>query len=183
VADDEGAFGDEPWDFPHLDRRGNARMVDVTGKPPTARRAVASGRVVMAPETARLVATGALPGGDVLAAARAAGQLAAKQTAGLLPLCHPLLLGDVTLDFAIGADYVEVVAGVEAMDRTGVEMEALTACTVAGLTIWASCKSLDQTLRVDAVAVREKAGGRSGSWTLGADGTVRHVPVALPPQA
>ena len=170
-------LGDAPT-FPHLDERGNAWMVDVTGKRPTSRRAVASGRVSMATATARLVERGELPAGDVLSAARTAGVLAAKKTADLLPLCHPLLLGDVAVDFSIGADYVEIVATVDALDRTGVEMEALTACFIAGLTIYACCKSRDSSLTVGGVAVRKKSGGRSGSWTLAADGTVQHIPAA-----
>ncbi len=180
VGEGPGSGRDETEGFPHLDRSGNARMVDVTAKSPTERRAVATGRVSMSAATARLVRDGALPAGDVLTAARTAGQIAAKQTADLLPLCHPILLGDVTVDFVVGSDRVEVVARVEAIDRTGVEMEALTACSVAGLTIYASCKSLDRSLRVEEVTVVEKSGGRSGSWTRGPDGTVSHEPRGAP---
>jgi cyclic pyranopterin phosphate synthase len=151
-------------------------MVDVTAKAPSARRAVARGRVRMDPSTAQRVASGELPGGAVFASARTAGMLAAKQTSDLLPLCHPLMLGDVTIVLEVGPDFVEVTAGVEALDRTGVEMEALTACSVAALTIYAACASFDRTMTIDAVAVWEKSGGRSGSWVLDGDGTVRHVP-------
>ncbi|MCU1495518.1 MAG: molybdenum cofactor biosynthesis protein MoaC [Acidimicrobiaceae bacterium] len=168
--------------FPHLDRRGNARMVDVTGKTPSERRALARGRVVMNPATARRVAAGDLPSGDVLAAARTAGMFAAKQTYDLLPLCHPLLLGAITVDFSIGASWVEVTAGIEALDRTGVEMEALTACSIAALTIYTACKSLDRTMAVEGVTVWEKSGGRSGSWVLDADGTVHHNPSPQTPE-
>lgn len=162
--------------FPHLDRRGNARMVDVTRKTPSQRRALARGRVVMSPATTRRILEADLPGGDVLAAARTAGVFAAKLTSDLLPLCHPLLLGEITLDFSVSERFVEVTAGVEALDRTGVEMEALTACSVAALTIYTACKSLDRTMVVEAVAVWEKSGGRSGNWVLDRDGEVRHTP-------
>jgi cyclic pyranopterin monophosphate synthase len=174
--------GDDSFpDFPHLDQRGNARMVDVTGKTPTHRRALARGRVTMLPDTVRRVVSGDTARGDVLGTARTAGILAAKATSDLLPLCHPLLLGAITVDFDVGEDFVEVIGGVEALDRTGVEMEALTACSVAALTIYAACKSLDRTMVVDQVAVWEKAGGRSGSWVLGADGSVHHTPTTGEP--
>ena len=115
----------------HLDPLGRARMVDVTPKDPTHRRAIARGKVFMQPETTSLVARGAISKGDVLAVARVAGIQAAKRTPDLIPLCHPLLVGSVLVNFRIEDTYIEVEAQVETVDRTGVEMEALTACTVA----------------------------------------------------
>jgi len=118
----------------------------------------------MLPETTDKVASNALTKGDVLATARVAGIQAAKRTAELIPMCHPVLVGTVTINFSIGDAYVEVEAQVDTVDRTGVEMEALTACTVAALTIYDMCKSLDRTMAVEAVALWEKSGGRSGPW-------------------
>jgi cyclic pyranopterin phosphate synthase len=118
----------------------------------------------MAPETTAKVANNAITKGDVLATARIAGIQAAKKTADLVPMCHPLLVGTVAVNFSIGDDYVEVEASVETVDRTGVEMEALTACTIAALTIYDMCKSADRTMTIDAVALWEKSGGRSGHW-------------------
>src|SRR5579875_3541396 len=129
----------------HLDPLGRARMVDVTPKEATHRRALARCRVSMLPETTAKVASNAISKGDVLGAARIAGIQAAKRTADLIPLCHPLLVGSVTVNFTIGDDYVEVEAQVETFDRTGVEMEALTACAVAALTVYDMCKSADRT--------------------------------------
>ncbi len=163
-------------DFPHLDQHGHARMVDVTGKATTDRRASACARVFMQPATAKRVAAGDLPAGDVLAAARTAGVLAAKRVPELLPLCHPVLIGAVTLDFGVGEGFVEVVAQVEALDRTGVEMEALTACSAAALTIYAACKSADRTMAIGELSVLEKSGGRSGTWVREPSGAVRHLP-------
>src|SRR3954464_7664401 len=119
----------------HLDPLGRARMVDVTPKEPTHRRAVAKGKVLMAPETTSLVARGAIGKGDVLAVARVAGIQAAKRCSDLIPLCHPLLVGSVFINFEIADEYIEVEAQVETVDRTGVEMEALTACAIAALTV------------------------------------------------
>ena len=121
--------------FTHLDPLGRARMVDVTPKEPSHRRAVARARVYMQPETASLVARGAMSKGDVLAVARVAGIQAAKRTADLIPLCHPLLVGSVFVNFRIEDDHVQIEAQVDTVDRTGVEMEALTAVSVAALTI------------------------------------------------
>ncbi|MHB1598007.1 MAG: cyclic pyranopterin monophosphate synthase MoaC [Acidimicrobiales bacterium] len=173
--------GDGLADFPHLDSRGNAHMVDVTGKDVSDRKAVARLVVRMAPTSARRVADGDLPGGDVLALARGAGLLAAKQTARLLPLCHPLLLRETTVEIAVGEDQVEVTTTVEAEDRTGVEMEALTAASAAGLTIYAACASFDRTLSIDDLAVVEKSGGRSGRWHRDAHGAVHHDPAGHDP--
>ncbi|MDA8277332.1 MAG: cyclic pyranopterin monophosphate synthase MoaC [Actinomycetota bacterium] len=148
----------------HLDPLGRARMVDVTPKEPTHRRAVARCRVTMKPETTAKVASNAINKGDVLGAARIAGIQAAKRTAELIPLCHPLLVGSVYVNFQIGDDYVDVEAQVETVDRTGVEMEALTCCSVAALTIYDMCKSIDRSMTVTDLALWEKIGGKSGIW-------------------
>jgi cyclic pyranopterin phosphate synthase len=148
----------------HLDPLGRARMVDVTPKDATHRRAVARCKVLMQPETASLIASGGISKGDVLAVARVAGIQAAKQTPNLIPLCHPLLVGSVFVNFTIEDSHVEVEAQVDTVDRTGVEMEALTACTVAALTIYDMCKSADRSMTIDHVALWEKTGGRSGVW-------------------
>jgi cyclic pyranopterin phosphate synthase len=151
-------------EFTHLDPLGRARMVDVTPKEPTHRRAVARGRISMKPETASLVARGAISKGDVLAVARVAGIQAAKQTPNLLPLCHPLLVGSVYVNFRIEDQHVEVEVQVDTVDRTGVEMEALTACSVAALTIYDMCKSIDRSMTIGELALWEKTGGRSGTY-------------------
>src|SRR6201984_2046875 len=130
----------------HLDPLGRARMVDVTPKEPTHRRAQARCRVFMKPETTAMVASNAVTKGDVLAVARVAGIQAAKQTPNLIPLCHPLLVGSVFVNFQIGDDCVEVEAQVETIDRTGVEMEAMTACSVSALTVYDMCKSVDRSM-------------------------------------
>src|SRR3954471_6832301 len=124
----------------HLDPLGRARMADVTPKEATHRRAIARGRVYMQPDTTSLVARGAITKGDVLAVARVAGIQAAKRTPDLIPLCHPLLVGSVLINFHIGDNYIEVESQVETVDRTGVEMEAIMACTVAALTVYDMCK-------------------------------------------
>jgi len=149
-------------EFTHLDPLGRARMVDVTAKDPSHRRAVARCRVTMEPETAAKIASGAITKGDVLAVARIAGIQAAKQTSNMLPLCHPLLVGSVFVNFQIEEHHVMVEAQVETVDRTGVEMEALTACAVAALTIYDMCKSIDRAMTITEVALWEKTGGRSG---------------------
>ena len=148
----------------HLDPLGRARMVDVTPKDPSHRRAVARGRVHMEAETASLVARGAITKGDVLAVARVAGIQAAKRTPDLIPLCHPLLVGSVLVNFRIEDDYIEVEAQVETVDRTGVEMEALTACSVAALAIYDMCKSMDRGMVISDLALWEKMGGKSGTY-------------------
>ena len=139
-------------------------MVDVTPKEPTHRRAIARGRVHMEPETTSLVARGSVAKGDVLAVARVAGIQAAKRTSDLIPLCHPLLVGAVLVNFRIEDTFIEVEAQVETVDRTGVEMEALTACSVACLTIYDMCKSADRSMVIGEVALWEKTGGRSGTF-------------------
>jgi cyclic pyranopterin phosphate synthase len=148
----------------HLDPLGRARMVDVTPKEPTHRRALARCKVYMLPETTSKVASNAMAKGDVLGAARIAGIQAAKRTSDLIPLCHPLLVGAVSVNFIIGDDNVEVESMVETVDRTGVEMEALMACAVAGLTIYDMCKSTDRSMVIGDLALWEKIGGKSGVW-------------------
>jgi len=139
-------------------------MVDVTPKDPTHRRAIARGKVFMTPETTSLIARGALAKGDVLAVARVAGIQAAKRTPDLIPLCHPLLVGSVLVNFRIEDTFVQVEAQVETVDRTGVEMEALTACSVACLTVYDMCKSADRSMEIGEIALWEKTGGRSGAY-------------------
>src|SRR3954454_2548109 len=148
----------------HLDPLGRARMVDVTPKEATHRRAVARGRVYMQPDTTSLVARGAISKGDVLAVARVAGIQAAKRTPDLIPLCHPLLVGAVLVNFRIEDDFIEVEAQVDTVDRTGVEMEALMACSVACLTIYDMCKSVDKAMTIGDISLWEKTGGRSGPY-------------------
>lgn len=148
----------------HLDPLGRARMVDVTPKEATHRRAIARGRVHMATETTSLVARGAINKGDVLAVARVAAIQSAKRASDLIPLCHPLLVGAVLVNFRIDDDFIEVEVAVETVDRTGVEMEALTACSVACLTIYDMCKAVDRSMVIGGIALWEKTGGRSGVY-------------------
>lgn len=153
----------------HLDPLGRARMVDVTPKEATHRRAVARCKVHMQPETTSLIASGGITKGDVFAVARVAGIQAAKQTPALIPLCHPLLVGGVFINFTIEDSYVEVEAQVDTVDRTGVEMEALTACSVAALTIYDMCKSVDRSMVIADLTLWEKTGGRSGTYRRSRD--------------
>jgi cyclic pyranopterin phosphate synthase len=150
----------------HLDRRGRARMVDVSAKAVTRREAVARGEVAMRAETLALIAAGALPKGDVLGVARLAGIMAAKRTADLVPLCHPLPLSHVdvrlTPDRARSRIVIESRVTVDA--RTGVEMEALTAVAVAGLTLYDMCKAVDREMTIGAIRLVRKSGGRSGTF-------------------
>ena len=155
-------MGDEG--FTHLDSEGRARMVDVSGKEVTQRRAVARARVTMQEETAQALADGTVAKGDVLAVARVAGIQAAKRTSELIPLCHPLMLSSVQVDLTPGPSWVDIEATAETVDRTGVEMEALTACSVAALTIYDMCKARDRAMQVEALGLVEKSGGRSGDW-------------------
>ena len=148
----------------HIDPLGRARMVDVTPKEATHRRALARCKVMMKPETTSMVASNSLTKGDVLAVARVAGIQAAKQTPNLIPLCHPLLVGSIFVNFTIGDDNVEVEAQVETIDRTGVEMEAMTACAVAALTIYDMCKSVDRSIMITELVLWEKTGGRHGIY-------------------
>ena len=139
-------------------------MIDVTPKEPTFRRAIAKGRVYMQPETTSLVARGAVIKGDVLAVARVAAIQGAKRTADLLPLCHSVMIGAVSVNFEIKDDYIEVESQVDTVDRTGVEMEALTACSIATLTIYDMCKSADKNMEIGEITLWEKTGGKSGPY-------------------
>ena len=148
----------------HLDSRGRARMVDVGGKPLSDRRAVAESRVRMAPATARMVRAGRVKKGDVLATARIAGVFAAKRTPDLIPLCHTLALSDVAVEVEPSRDGVRILASARAVDRTGVEMEAMVAAAVAALTVYDMVKGHDRTAEVTGVRLLEKSGGKSGPW-------------------
>jgi len=151
-------------EFTHLDPLGRARMVDVTSKEATHRRAVARCRVHMDSDTASRIASGAISKGDVLAVARVAGIQAAKQTPNLLPLCHPLLVGSVFVNFRIEDSYVEVEAQVDTVDRTGVEMEALTAAAVAALSLYDTAKAFDRAAEITGLHLLSKSGGKSGNY-------------------
>jgi cyclic pyranopterin monophosphate synthase len=146
----------------HLDNQGQAHMVDVSGKDVTTRRATARARVVMLAETVSLLRDGLAKKGDVLATARIAGIMAAKKTSDLIPLCHPLMISKVSVDFQIGDDVVDVEATVTVEGKTGVEMEALTACSVACLTIYDMLKAVDRGMKITDLRVVEKSGGKSG---------------------
>lgn len=148
----------------HLDGQGKARMVDVGGKAETHRVAIAEGRIAMSAEALAAIRDGTVPKGDVLAAARIAGIMAAKKTAELIPLCHPLALDAVTVDFALEDAGVLVTASATLTGRTGVEMEALTAASVALLTIYDMAKAVDKGMVISGLRLIEKRGGKSGTW-------------------
>jgi cyclic pyranopterin monophosphate synthase len=150
----------------HVDARGRARMVDVGAKAETAREAVAAGVVHLRPATLRAITSGQVPKGDVLAAARLAGIQAAKRTHELIPLCHPLRLTSVAVELMPRARPAAVLirATVRCFDRTGVEMEALVAVSVAALTVYDMCKAIDRGMTIDSVQLEEKRGGASGTW-------------------
>jgi len=149
----------------HLDEQGQARMVDVGGKPQTARSATAAGRIRMSAQALTAIRDGSGPKGDVLAAARIAGIMAAKRTSDLIPLCHPLMLTKVAVDLTIaGPDAVEIEAQVRVTGRTGVEMEALTAVTIAALTVYDMVKAVDRGMRIEDVRLVLKEGGKSGRF-------------------
>jgi cyclic pyranopterin phosphate synthase len=152
----------------HLDAEGHVRMVDVGEKPDTERVAVARGQVSMHPETLRLIAEGGMPKGDVLAVAQVAGIIAAKRTADLIPLCHPLLLTKIDVSFRIDEETstIEITATVRNRGKTGVEMEALTAVSVAALTIYDMAKAVEKTMTIDNIRLVYKSGGKSGEWNL-----------------
>jgi cyclic pyranopterin phosphate synthase len=157
----------------HLDEHGRARMVDVGHKDDTQREAVARGRILMKPETLALIQEGGIAKGDVLAVAQIAGIMAAKRTHELIPMCHPLLLTHVSLNFEPhpadspeGLATIDISATVRTTGKTGVEMEALTAVSVAGLTIYDMCKAVDRTMQIDAVRLAKKSGGKSGEIVL-----------------
>jgi len=151
--------------FTHFDAGGNAAMVDVGAKPITERTATARARVTMLAETAALIRSGGAKKGDVLGVARIAGIMAAKRTAELIPLCHPLPITAVAVELTIAADAVEIAATVRTTGQTGVEMEALTAASVAALTVYDMCKSVDRGMRIEALRLTHKAGGKSGEFT------------------
>ena len=148
----------------HLDEAGAARMVDVGGKAITARTAVAEGRISMSAGTLAAIRDGAAKKGDVLATARIAGIMAAKRTAELIPLCHPLPISSVAVDLELHESGVRVTATVATTGQTGVEMEALTAVSVALLTLYDMVKALDRSMRIEGVRLLEKRGGKSGDW-------------------
>ena len=149
----------------HIDDRGAAHMVDVSDKAVTERTARARAFVVMAPATLEEIGSGGMPKGDVFAVARVAGIQAAKRTSDLIPLCHPLPLARVSVEFEpAGPDRLQVAATCKVSGRTGVEMEALTAATVAALTVYDMCKAMDRGMRIEGVELLEKTGGRSGTW-------------------
>lgn len=151
-------------DLTHIGADGTARMVDVSAKLVTLREAQAKGRVVMQPQTAALVRDGQAAKGDVLAAARIAGIMAAKNTGVLIPLCHPLPLDAVTVDLCVEAESIEITATARTTGRTGVEMEALTAVSVAALTIYDMMKAVDRAMRLEAIRVTRKTGGKTGTF-------------------
>jgi cyclic pyranopterin phosphate synthase len=153
----------------HLNSSGQAHMVDVLAKEPTRRRALAKCQVEMTAETVSTVATGDAIKGDVLAVARVAGIQAAKRASDLIPLCHPLMIGSVSIDFELKETHIAIAAEVETIERTGVEMEALTACSVAALTIYDMCKSVDKNMTITDIALWEKSGGKSGEYSRSSD--------------
>lgn len=148
----------------HVDAEGRARMVNVTAKPPTVRTAQASGFVRMSPEAVRAIRTRQTPKGDPLETARLAGIMAAKRTAELIPLCHPLLLTHVDVELQLRDDGVAVLSSVTTTGPTGVEMEALTAAAVAALTVYDMCKAIDKTMTITDLQLEKKTGGRSGDF-------------------
>jgi len=155
---------DKPPKLTHFDEAGAAHMVDVGAKPETERVAIATGTVTMAPATATAVRAGKLHKGDVLGVARLAGINGAKKTPDLIPLCHPLRLTGVDLELHVTGNVVHITATVRAFDRSGVEMEALTAVSVAALTIYDMCKSIDRGMVISEIRLEEKRGGKSGTW-------------------
>ncbi|MFZ5744503.1 MAG: cyclic pyranopterin monophosphate synthase MoaC [Pseudomonadota bacterium] len=148
----------------HLDDAGKAAMVDVSAKPATEREALAEGRITMSAEALAAIREGAVKKGDVLATARIAGIMAAKKTSELIPLCHPLMLSKVAVDFEFEADGLRVTAMARLSGQTGVEMEALTAASVALLTIYDMAKALDKGMAIGGLRLLEKRGGKSGDW-------------------
>jgi cyclic pyranopterin phosphate synthase len=153
-----------PARLTHVDESGAARMVDVSGKDVTARTATASGRVLVSPAVVALLRGEGVPKGDALGVARVAGIMGAKQTPSLIPLCHPLSVSGVTVDLVVADDSVDIVATVRTTDRTGVEMEALTAVSVAALTVVDMVKAVDKAAVITDVRVETKTGGKSGDW-------------------
>ena len=156
--------GDSTTGFTHLDTQGAARMVDVSAKDVSVRTATASGRVLVSPEVVTLLRAGGVPKGDAIAVARIAGIQAAKRTPDLVPLCHPIAIHGATVDLDVNADHVSIVATVRTADRTGVEMEALTCVSVAGLALIDMVKAVDPSATITDVRVETKTGGKSGDW-------------------
>ena len=156
-------------DFSHFDQKGQPRMVDVSEKPVTSRTATAKGTVLVAAETLALVRSGGGKKGDVLAAARLAGIMGAKRTADLIPLCHPLGLDSVEMELTAedSPPRVEITARCKVTGRTGIEMEALTAVSVAALTVYDMCKAVDRAMRITDIRLVAKSGGRSGTFNAG----------------
>ena len=150
--------------FTHFDAAGNAAMVDVSAKPVTDRTATARARVVMQAGTLAMIREGTAKKGDVLGVARIAGIMAAKRTAELIPLCHPLPIASVAIELIAGNAAVEIAATVRTTGQTGVEMEALTAASVAALTVYDMCKSVDRGMRIEGLRLTHKAGGKSGEF-------------------
>ena len=146
----------------HLDSHGQAHMVDVSDKRVTSRSATAKGRIMAAPATIALITAGTAKKGDVLATARIAGIMAAKKTAELIPLCHPLMISKVSIEFILAADHIDLTATVKVEGKTGVEMEALTACAVTCLTIYDMLKAVDRGMTITDLRLVEKSGGKSG---------------------
>jgi cyclic pyranopterin phosphate synthase len=157
--------GDQAGQLTHLDSAGRARMVDVSGKDVTSRQARASGRVLLSPAAVAALRDGTVPKGDALAVARIAGIQGAKRTPDLVPLCHPIGLHAVTVEAQVHDDGVLIVATTRTADRTGVEMEALTAVAVAALALVDMVKAIDPAAVISDIRVEEKSGGKTGSWT------------------
>jgi cyclic pyranopterin phosphate synthase len=153
-------------EFTHLDESGRARMVDVSAKGETVRVATARGRVLMRPETLRLIQTGGVAKGDVLAVAQVAGVMGAKRTSDIIPLCHPLPITGVDLSFELNTDEsaVEITASARVVGKTGVEMEALVAVSTAALTVYDMCKAVDKDMVIDRIRLVRKTGGKSGDY-------------------
>jgi len=151
-------------EFTHLDDAGQARMVNVSAKDQTLREATAKAKVFMSQETLVKLSDGEVPKGDVFAAARIAGIQASKKTSELIPLCHPLAINAVSVDIDVQEDHVAIEAIVSIEGKTGVEMEALTACSVAALTIYDMCKSIDKAMVISEISLWEKTGGKSGPY-------------------
>ena len=170
-AAESSPSGDDPPApaLTHVDAAGAARMVDVSAKQASPRTALATGVIRTTPEVVSLLVTGGLPKGDALATARIAGIMAAKRTPDLVPLCHPIAISGVIVDLEVGSSEVRIAATVRTTDRTGVEMEALTAVAVAGLTLHDMIKAVDPAAVLDAVRVERKDGGKTGTWTRPGD--------------
>lgn len=152
----------------HVSPQGEARMVDVGQKAETEREAIAKGRVVMKPATLRQIKRAGFEKGDVLAVARVAGMMAAKKTPNLIPLCHPLLISNISIEFdLVGDDCIEITATVKSTGKTGVEMEALVAASVSALTIYDMCKSADRAMTIAEIYLESKKGGKSGTYLRG----------------